>query len=133
MVMNRCSSTEWSGSGMVVPKKSPKTAVPSLSGALAKGYLVFPSILGRLARIPLELHGPVYIDEGSRVSHALYRGLAHRRCMSQFKWGGGERAYLPVKSGARFSTKCATPSLKSSDLRLSSMARSEETVASSSV
>lgn len=43
------------------------------------------------------------------------------------------RFYFPVNAGARFSTKCATPSLKSCESKLSSMALSAATVASSSV
>jgi len=41
--------------------------------------------------------------------------------------------YLPVKAGARFWMKCATPSLKSSDCRLASISCSEIANASASV
>ena len=40
--------------------------------------------------------------------------------------------YLPVKAGARFSTKCATPSLKSSVLKLAIISRTEMSKASES-
>src|SRR5262249_22489654 len=56
-----------------------------------------------------------------------------RLCAPQAALGRDTRGYLPVNAGLRFSRKCATPSAKSSLLKLSAISRSPVSIASPSV
>src|SRR5262249_18425122 len=98
-----------------------------------------PERLRRAARLAFDEPGiPVRAGPGRRGRDAGGRaadqrpgaepaeGAAQRGCDA----AGAVRAYLPVNGPGRFSTKCATPSLKSSLFRLRAISRSASTMAS---